>query len=995
MSNLINKISTRIPSQLPEFVRDDINYETFVSFVEAYYEWLELVNTSNSASNIVSTTQQGPTYALKNLLDYSDIDKTLDDFIDYYINEFLPNFPENSLSNKAEIVKLAKTLYSTKGTPASYKLLFRVLYNSDAELLYTRDLVFKPSTSEWYIPKYLKVQALDFNWLSPDLKNLRLFGTTSKSFAVIENNVSTTSADKFNIYVSQIERLFVSGETLRVVDSTRNTVYFKDGSVVAAGTPGATPLEGQLIGTVSNIDINKNFRGLNYKVGDPVIVYDGVNDPSTAVRAVAEVAETTRGSIQRINLQNGGYGYRVDPFTKIIFTGGGGGSGAIAHVQTVNTSTQAANVTFVGTDVIALKQHIRLDALQYNFAANLNSNNQSTLANSFTFQSFETYPIDSVIVDNGGGGYSSVPKITAESLYFDELPSQQLWIKDGVIYTSNVAGSIEISSNTHSVYSTGILAPIQITSSGFGYQANDKIVFSGGSGVGAFANVISVGAQGQVQEIKYVSNYLNSDIYPLGGLGYTKEILPNTTIQSANVQAYGAQIYVPGILGSGAEFTTQTDRIGAITRIGILNNGEDYIKTPGVSFRVQDLVITNVSDISAITPELQVSQGLTQSYKANVDSVLVIKSTPNPADDVYRLRVFNYKGVLDYNQTCNVITSTANVTFNLTNEYDAVGSYQNGVLSYGNGAAKGTARFLNGLIYGQGRYLDFISHPSNYSVLQSDIHNDYTYVLSVEKPISVYRDTLKSLIHPAGMRVIGRSLLKSEKSFGFNANRGLGIIQPLQYWVGWPVGDPNASVTMQVEGNNLSTNVVTINTTVESGALNNFSNTDIVIIETNNHKVSGRIVSLDGDNNKIYLNSNVWLTFPDVVYGYTDTTLNKIVVSDISTSNTPNYDIVNNKQYSNTQNHIEDIIFAGDTLTINNTSYIVRSIDYNGNIISVQNEQGLLAIETGNNLLVTEDSANNILLGDYILQHGTKQNPLPITINRTINSSKVYIKKLN
>ena len=993
MSNLINKISTRIPSQLPEFVRDDLNYETFVAFVEAYYEWLELINTSNSASTIVSTTQQGPTYALKNLLNYSDIDNTLDDFLKYYLNDFLPNFPETSLADKSQVIKLARELYKTKGTPASYKLLFRVLYNSEAELLYTRDLVFKPSASEWYIPKYLKVQSLDLNWLSSDLKNLRLFGTQSKSFAVIENNVATTSGDKFNIYISQIERLFISGETLRVVDSTKNTVYFKDGMVVPQGTPGSSPLEGQIIGTISNIDINKNFRGLKYKVGDPVVVYGGTADPSTAVRAVAEVAETTQGSIQRINILNGGFGYRTDPNSRIIFTGGGG-LGAIAHVQTVNTSVQSANVTFIGSDSLALKQHIRLDALQYNFAANVNANNQCTLANAFTFQSFETYPIDSIIVDNGGGGFTSVPQITAESLYYDELPSQDLWIKDGVIYTTEEPGAIKISSNTHTISSTGILSPIQIVNAGVGYQANDKIVFSGGSGIGAFANVTSVNPQGNIQSIEYVPNYLDGNIYPLGGMGYTNELLPNVQVQSANVQAYGADIYVPGILGTGAKFTALTDRIGAITRVGILNNGEDYISTPSVSFRVQDLVITNVSDISSITPELQVSQGLTQTYSANVDSIMVLKSTPNPQNDVYRLRVYNYKGVLDYNQVANVITSTSNVTFNLSNEFDALGSYQNGILNYGNGTAKGTARFLSGLIYGQGRYLDFVSHPSNYSVLQSDIHNDYTYVLSVERPIAIYRDTLKSLIHPAGMRVIGRSLLKSEKFFQFGGNRGLGLIQPLQYWIGYPIGDPTASITMQVEGNNLSTNVITVNTNVSSGAFDNLSNTDIITIENNNRRISSRIQSLDEANNKIYLNSEIWLTYPNVAYAYSNTLTNKIIISDISTTNTPNYDIVNNKQYSNTENHIEDIIFVGDTLTINNTTYIVRNIDYNGNIISVQNEQGLLTIEDGLNLLTTEDSANNILLGEYILTHGSEQNPLPITINRTINSSKVYIKKL-
>jgi hypothetical protein len=193
----------------------------------------------------------------------------------------------------------------------------------------------------------------------------------------------------------------------------------------------------------------------------------------------------------------------------------------------------------------------------------------------------------------------------------------------------------------------------------------------------------------------------------------------------------------------------------------------------------------------------------------------------------------------------------------------------------------------------------------------------------------------------------------------------------------------------------LSTNLfVTINTIVQSGAYDNLSNTDIVIIENNNQRISASISHIDESNNKIYLDNDIWLTYPNVAYAYANTITNKIVISDISTTNTPNYDIVNNRQYSNSNNHIEDIIFTGDKLTIEGFEYVVRSIDYSGNIISIDKEQGLLSTETGNTLIQTEDSANNILLGEFTLQHGTETNPVPITINRTINSTKVYIKKL-
>ena len=67
-----NKISSLIPSQLPEYIRDDPSYANFVSFLQAYYEWAE--------------QQGGFVYESKNLRNYYDIDETLNKFIDYYIN---------------------------------------------------------------------------------------------------------------------------------------------------------------------------------------------------------------------------------------------------------------------------------------------------------------------------------------------------------------------------------------------------------------------------------------------------------------------------------------------------------------------------------------------------------------------------------------------------------------------------------------------------------------------------------------------------------------------------------------------------------------------------------------------------------------------------------------------------------------------------------------------------------------------------------------------
>ena len=105
------KTSLLVSSQLPEFIRDEPSYEKFVAFLNAYYEWME------ENGKVTDRT--------KNLLNYTDIDKTSDEFLDYFYEEFLTYFPAEIVADKQKVVKIAKQLYQSKGTTQSFKFLFR------------------------------------------------------------------------------------------------------------------------------------------------------------------------------------------------------------------------------------------------------------------------------------------------------------------------------------------------------------------------------------------------------------------------------------------------------------------------------------------------------------------------------------------------------------------------------------------------------------------------------------------------------------------------------------------------------------------------------------------------------------------------------------------------------------------------------------------------------------------------------------------------------
>lgn len=875
MINDNQKTSLLVTHQLPEFVRDNPDYANFSLFVQAYYEWMEQSGQATEAS--------------KNLLSYKDIDTTTNKFLEYFTNDFLPNFPKDSLIDKKQAIKVAKELYKTKGTPASYQFLFRILYNSDFEYFYTRDAVFKASDGVWYVTKSLKLSSGDANFL--DIKNLRLFGETTKSIATVENTIAT--GNKIEVFISNIERLFESGEYVRVVDNNNNDVLFS-----------GQPLRAKIVGQISQVKIDPRNRGLLYKPGDPVIVYNGLND-ADGVGATAEVATTTSGSIQSIGVTAEGYGYTYNPNTKIdIISTGTGANAVVGSLDPDYRKT--ANVTLLATDSIGVAQYTTIGNTQFSFFQNLPTSNANTqLKDAFAFTSFVTYPLSSVLVLNGGGGFTTLPEIRAISSYEDTLGT------------------------FNDLSKMGMLAPIQITNGGHGYVANDKIIISGGSGYGAYANVRTVNANGAITNVHFVSDSTN--IYPLGGLGYRMTNLPTISVNSANNQANGASLYAPGILGDGAQFSVVVDRAGSITTIKLNSAGEDYVSTPNVSLKVQDIVVSNVSVLNLPKKGDVLFQGANvnvASYQATVNSVSLLQPFNDPTQSLYNLRVFEYNSNPDPKVELQI---DRNINMVMANSaYDS--SYnQYGYKNYGDGSAKGTASFLNGLVFGQGQYLNAQGQPSSFSVLQSDDYNNYTYQITVEKEIEKYRTVLLNLLHPSGMKVIGRMSAKIPVDYSNTLEEALYVGRPLYASQGG-IGASGATATITSDFTNKSNNIIKFNNLAGANiAQIIFPGTTTLSLEpTHGQSIMSEVLSVDHTSNTVTVSSNVWLTYGNVASVTANAGSNAINI----TSLTGTYDVMNNGVYSNTAYPLKDIVFAGDKVLIaNNTQKTVRSVDYENGII--------------------------------------------------------------
>jgi len=120
------QLSSVVSRQIPEFIRED--YPTFVAFVEAYYQYLQ---------------QQGV-----DLSTARDIDQTLDKFVVEFKKELAHNLP-NTEGDERFILSHIKDQYLSKGSEASYKLLFRLLFGKKVELTYPGNEMLRASDGKW------------------------------------------------------------------------------------------------------------------------------------------------------------------------------------------------------------------------------------------------------------------------------------------------------------------------------------------------------------------------------------------------------------------------------------------------------------------------------------------------------------------------------------------------------------------------------------------------------------------------------------------------------------------------------------------------------------------------------------------------------------------------------------------------------------------------------------------------------------------------------
>jgi hypothetical protein len=330
------KLSSLVASQLPEFVRSD--YPTFVAFLQAYYDFLE-------------STQQ-------DLTDLRDLDKTLDSFIGHFKGELASKLPYTAVEPRF-LMEHIKEHYGAKGSEASFKLLFRILFNKDVTVEYPAKQMLRASDGKWNQDVSVFIKILTGHPNDPIGKLVdvvtpnRIIRVLVDRRQYVEVEVDRVVKVSDNVYEYYIDRRFFGnisvGDRLRYRDDV-NGVYFT----------------GEILATTSQLEIQK--PGSGFKVGD---LYNIKNfDGYGSIMKISRV--DSNGGIAQGQFIKYGVGYTTDFTTTISAKSGQDVSGTagtiIQRIDTVQPGGHILSTLNISEKLDGFAEAGTINTADYNMA---------------------------------------------------------------------------------------------------------------------------------------------------------------------------------------------------------------------------------------------------------------------------------------------------------------------------------------------------------------------------------------------------------------------------------------------------------------------------------------------------------------------------------------------------------------------------------------------------------------------------------------------------
>ena len=151
---------------------EDINDNSrlFISSQNDFIIGETVTGGTSNATGVISDYTANPVQNIQQLMQYADVDETIDQFFNEFKEAFLRTIPKDLTAgvNERNLLKNIKDLYRSKGTKKGHELFFRILLNEEPILYYPTKDMLRVSAGTWIEDQILRVTLPDDTILMED-----------------------------------------------------------------------------------------------------------------------------------------------------------------------------------------------------------------------------------------------------------------------------------------------------------------------------------------------------------------------------------------------------------------------------------------------------------------------------------------------------------------------------------------------------------------------------------------------------------------------------------------------------------------------------------------------------------------------------------------------------------------------------------------------------------------------------------------------------------
>ena len=709
---------------------EDINAGSrlFISSQNKFIIGEEIIGATSNATGNIDGYTANPVENIMQLLDYADVDNTIDTFFTEFKEAFMRTIPDNLTAgvDKRNLLKNIKDLYRAKGTRKGHQLFFRILLGEEAEITYPTKDMLRVSDGKWSDDQIIRLTPTNSTILMEDAS-----ASNGDIFILLEDSGQILTEDT----VPGADNLRnLVGETITqraVVDLSilAGGAYYTAGySVIGEATAVVDNIfQYQIAGeTVTEIIVNPGSLSGTFAPGHDISATDNADSNLILEGKINSII--SKADLTAATFQSSQYFTTTDPVTVSADTGSGGQ----ASIETVTSGTIGnIIVDAVGSGYVAGEK----------FVTNNANTNGTNLAGEIAVVNGGFAPEIGTLTDNfritlESGTPGQPGELLLEESYFDyETPTGTFDIYEVITgQTSEAVGrviSIDLTTKTITymavsgtftlgesvIGSTNSYKVTLITNTVNNFEAlEDDIGMIAADRIG-LENQTTIGDTYTGSAIVQESGTGVGDITDVRvtatGYGYTS--LPTLTITTAS--GVGGTIKAKGI------------GIGEISGINILNQGAHYTDLPSLKFNTTSHFLCTEIGGSFTLNETVTGQtsAATARFKSQVDTLGILRM------DQLSLTPFISGEIL-------VGGASGKTTI--------LNSYKKTVIP----GAIGTLVDTTGKYIGQDGFLDEITKK----IQDSYYYQDYSYVVKTGSSIVDWRDDLLASVHPAGWAVFGQ-----------------------------------------------------------------------------------------------------------------------------------------------------------------------------------------------------------------------------------------------